>query len=159
MESHVFGIRWINDNVVGNTPGILVNMDEGDEAVQKEIFVAVVQNLHIGYQAGISREDDLTFEAYDRAVVDRFYEEHPMDIQTDDAFRICEAGGGDETGLYEPHRCLSRKQRSVVVEVVTFHHMVDYMYFKFHQFPFPGQFSNLPGNARLAICNSKRRME
>ncbi len=81
----------------------------------------------------ISRQDDLAFKADDGTVEDRLHEKHPVDIKTDDALRPGEACGSDKTGLYEPHRRLSRKQSSMVVEVVALHHMIDDMCFEFHE--------------------------
>ena len=132
LEGYVFGVRRVDDNTVGNTPDILVNMDEGDEAINKEIFVAGVQDFNVRYQASPPCQDDLAFEADDGSVMDRFHKEHPVNIHADYAFRGCEACGGDKTSLNKPHRRLSCKQRPVVVEVVALHHMAGDVCLEFH---------------------------
>lgn len=132
LQGYVFGVCRVYDNTVGNTLNSLVNMDEGDEAIDQKIFVAVVHDLHVRYQASPSCQDDLAFEADDGSVVDGLHEEHPVNVHADDAFRIGEACGSDKTSLYKPHRRLSRKQRPVVIEVVALHHMVGDVCLEFH---------------------------
>jgi hypothetical protein len=132
LKGYVFGVCRVDDNTVRNTLGILVNMDEGDEAINQEIFIGVVHNFHVRYQAGPSCQDDLAFEADDGSVVNWLHKEHPVNVHADYAFRIGEACRGDKTRLDKPHRRLSRKQCPVVIEVVALHHMVGYMCFEFH---------------------------
>jgi hypothetical protein len=132
LEGYVFGVCRVDDNAVGNTLSILVNMDEGDEAINKEIFVGVVHDFHVRHQASPSCQDDLAFKADDGSVVDRFHKEHPVNVHADYALRIGEACRCDKTRLDKPHRHLSRKQCPMVVKVVALHHMVGYMCFEFH---------------------------
>jgi len=105
-------------------------VDEGDEAADHDLVLD--PGLDVGDQAGFSGANDAAFEADNLTTPHRAAEEHAVDLQADDVFRVGQAGGGDEARFDEPFGGAPGIERAVVVQVFAFDKVVGNISGDFH---------------------------